>query len=206
MELKDAIELAFIDLEETYVCNWRSGKGSRESLIRAFSQRDIPAYKYLGYEGSDGLRHVFGRSIPDNNKPANMKWEDWILKRIGLYYCSECNVVHEDNYICNLARNTIANNRSLVRDEVSEYICNYLLNNPCVICSEKDILVLEFDHIDPSTKSFDIGNRSNRTLKTVKEEISKCRVLCSNCHKRHTAKTQNHYKWLFTKKLNEKDI
>lgn len=206
--LTDAVELAFLDLEESYECSWRSGKGSRESLIAAFSQRDKPPYKYLGYEGSDGLRHVFGRSIPDNDKPNNVKWEDWVLNRIGMYYCSFCNTVHDSYDKHNICpRQSIEDEgyklkAAEARIKVSNYICQYLSQNPCECCGEKDIVVLEFDHIDPSTKSFDIGNRGSKGIQAIKEEIAKCRVLCANCHRRHTAATQGHHKWLFSQKLN----
>jgi hypothetical protein len=96
-ELQDAIKLAFIDLEESFQCTWRSGKGSKKSIMEAFSQREIPPYIYLGYEGSDGLRHAFARAIPDNDKPtkSKKKWEDWVLERINLYYCNVCSKVHD---------------------------------------------------------------------------------------------------------------
>lgn len=190
-ELKDAIELAFLDLEESYKCSWRAGKGSKEAIIEAFSQRKIPPYKYLGFKGSDGLRHAFGRAIPDNNKPTNVKWEDWVLDRIEMYYCNICCKVHDKT---DIACSPIARDRSDVRNSVSDYICNYLSKNPCSICGESDIRVLEFDHVDPTTKSFNIGDRSNRGIDLVSAEISKCRVLCANCHRRHTSATQNHYK------------
>lgn len=201
-ELKDAVALAFIDLEESYVCDWRTGKGSRSSLIEAFSQRDVPPYKYLNFQGSDGLRHAFGRAIPNNNKPKNKKWEDWILSRIGLYYCSICKLVHDENTdsSCSLPRDRTEN-----RDIVSEAICDYLNNNPCSICGEQDIRVLEFDHIDPTTKAFNVGDRSNRSLDSVFTEIAKCRVLCANCHRRHTAIMQQHFKHKYYTKYKSGD-
>ena len=56
-------------------------------------------------------------------------------------------------------------------------------NVGCKLCSERDHCCLDFHHIDPSSKSFSI---SRRTLKTYAEnidsEISKCVVLCKNCH------------------------
>lgn len=193
-ELKDAVNLAFIDLEESYLCDWRAGKGSKDSLIEAFSQREVPPYKYLNFQGSDGLRHAFGRALPNNNKPKNKKWEDWILSRIGLYYCSICKKVHDQvsDTPCNSIRD-----RSENRDIVSEAICEYLRHNPCIECGEPDIRVLEFDHLDPTTKLFNVGDRSNRSIDSVFTEIAKCRVLCANCHRKHTAITQQHFKHIY---------
>ena len=46
---------------------------------------------------------------------------------------------------------------------------------------------LEFDHIDPTTKKHSIGRELiSLSMKKLKEEIAKCRVLCANCHQIHT--------------------
>ena len=49
--------------------------------------------------------------------------------------------------------------------------------------------VLDFDHIDPRTKLANVSDMVRRgcTLQTVVEEIRKCRVLWSPCHREHTA-------------------
>ncbi len=62
-------------------------------------------------------------------------------------------------------------------------------------CGESNIVVLEFDHRDPSTKSFNISDSIRRRLgfKAVEEEMKKCDVVCSNCHRIRTAKQFNHY-------------
>lgn len=200
MTLQDAVELAFLHLEETYNCTWRTGKGTRENLIAALSQTQVPAHQYLGYQGSDGLRHVFARSIPELEKNSREQWRPWLLSLINCRYCDICNNVHDlsDHTDITCTTPIKTQDRSVGREKVSQFICEYLLSHPCEICGETDIVVLEFDHLDPDIKSFDIGARAARGLKTVSEEISKCRVLCSNCHKRHTAKTQKHYKYLFS--------
>lgn len=57
-------------------------------------------------------------------------------------------------------------------------------------CGEKDPVVLEFDHIDPAAKSFEIGNmtRIGWGLERLLAEAEKCDVVCANCHRRRTAK------------------
>lgn len=60
---------------------------------------------------------------------------------------------------------------------------NYL-GGKCVQCeSTKN---LEFDHIDPSLKSFDI--KKNHTIDSIKNELDKCQLLCNTCHSKKTAK------------------
>ena len=62
----------------------------------------------------------------------------------------------------------------------------------CEICGyDKCIDVLEFHHVDPSTKSFTIGNGDIRSLSKLKEEADKCIMVCSNCHKEIHAKIRH---------------
>jgi hypothetical protein len=86
-----------------------------------------------------------------------------------------------------------------IRQEVREYIGSFLQNNSCVDCGEKDILVLEFDHRDRSTKSYDINEAIHKRLSLTKviSEIKKCDIRCSNCHRRKTEIENNSWKLQF---------
>lgn len=54
----------------------------------------------------------------------------------------------------------------------------------CEKCGyNKYIGALEFHHLDPSKKDFGVSDGNYRNWLTVKEEIDKCLLLCSNCHK-----------------------
>ncbi len=72
----------------------------------------------------------------------------------------------------------------------------YLSDKQCVQCAESDNRVLEFDHLDPSLKSFGIATalRDGYSWEATLAEIAKCRILCANCHKKHTANQFNWYK------------
>jgi hypothetical protein len=54
----------------------------------------------------------------------------------------------------------------------------------CQDCQIKDYRVLQFHHLDPKLKKYNITSivGSGYTIKTIKEEMKKCIVLCSNCH------------------------
>ena len=55
----------------------------------------------------------------------------------------------------------------------------------CSICREKDPRCLEFHHLDPNTKLHSVSIYLYRANKKIaKEEMKKCIVLCSNCHKK----------------------
>jgi 5-methylcytosine-specific restriction endonuclease McrA len=59
--------------------------------------------------------------------------------------------------------------------------------HPCVDCGESDAIVLEFDHVND--KSFDIGRGfRNKNWQEVLDEMSRCEVVCVNCHRRRTAR------------------
>lgn len=67
-----------------------------------------------------------------------------------------------------------------------------LKKSGCVSCGLRDETCerfFEFDHIDPATKIEKIATmvQHNRfSLEDLKRECSKCRILCSFCHKMHT--------------------
>lgn len=55
--------------------------------------------------------------------------------------------------------------------------------HPCEKCGESRLYLIQFHHIDPSTKSFCIGaNATSKQDSLLEEEVKKCICLCSNCH------------------------
>ena len=79
--------------------------------------------------------------------------------------------------------------------EKKEFILDYLSKNPCAVCGEPDIVVLEFDHIRDKSKNISNMIQDGSTLNQLKKELVKCQVLCANCHKRKTAKDFKWYKY-----------
>lgn len=63
-------------------------------------------------------------------------------------------------------------------------------NKPCADCGGLfEPECMDFHHIDPKTKKFNVANLGNtaRALKHIEEEISKCVLLCANCHRKREA-------------------
>jgi hypothetical protein len=54
------------------------------------------------------------------------------------------------------------------------------LGGKCVECGCTE--TLEFDHIDPSTKSFNISAGYHKPKEVLEEELAKCQLLCNKCH------------------------
>lgn len=60
---------------------------------------------------------------------------------------------------------------------------NRYKTQPCKDCGiQYNPWIMHFDHRDPSIKLFTIGDRGNKCIKDVINEIKKCDVICSNCH------------------------
>lgn len=56
----------------------------------------------------------------------------------------------------------------------------------CEICGyKKNLAAIEFHHRDKSKKSFLVNMRSfgNNSRKTIEDEIKRCMMICSNCHR-----------------------
>jgi len=68
-----------------------------------------------------------------------------------------------------------------------EKINQYKTSKGCCHCFETDCRCLEFHHIEENKKSFDLSkiNQLDVSQKKMEEEIAKCIILCSNCHRKH---------------------
>lgn len=56
----------------------------------------------------------------------------------------------------------------------------------CARCSENHIACMDFHHIDPSEKEYEVSKLvSNGMYTKAYKEIKKCIVLCANCHRKH---------------------
>ena len=59
----------------------------------------------------------------------------------------------------------------------------YELKTPCAKCGESRPYVIDFHHINPNEKRFNISTRATHySVNTVREEVKKCVCLCRNCH------------------------
>jgi DNA-directed RNA polymerase subunit RPC12/RpoP len=59
-----------------------------------------------------------------------------------------------------------------------------LLGGKCQRCGyNKHQSALEFHHKDPKEKDFAIGMVGNKSWESIVNEIKKCELLCSNCHR-----------------------
>ena len=79
------------------------------------------------------------------------------------------------------------------RREFQIRILTILKHTGCKDCSEKDPLVLDFDHMRDKKSGVSRLLRNNASWDDIEAEIAKCEVRCSNCHRKKTAKERGYY-------------
>lgn len=126
-------------------------------------------------------------------------------------YCNECNSkkeLNEENFhkrkdskdkfdhLCKICRkkrnlnnyykshekwrNTHTKTRLLKKQKIQEIKENSL---GCLKCGEKKHYLLDFHHLDPKTKKFQLSQGETKGWNIIEEEIKKCILICSNCHR-----------------------
>lgn len=81
------------------------------------------------------------------------------------------------------------NNKAISRKFLLE-----IKSNPCFDCNKTyPPYAMDFDHRDGSLKSKNVGRliQEGYSLKTIKKEIEKCDLVCTNCHRERTFNTKD---------------
>lgn len=73
-------------------------------------------------------------------------------------------------------------NRNKQRDRIKYQ--EWKSTQRCLCCGEDSVECLDLHHTDPSIKDGVISDMIGRSWQRVMEEISKCVVLCANCHRK----------------------
>ena len=110
-------------------------------------------------------------------------------------YCISCQKVKDRKYY-QKNRTSVRARRNSVRKILRQYAYDYLLEHSCVDCDEEDPVVLDFDHVRGKKRGSISRLITHDSLNTLKKEIAKCDVRCSNCHRRKTAKQFGWYESL----------
>lgn len=107
------------------------------------------------------------------------------MMKNNIRICKYCKKYFELNknkgnkgYICSTCRT------KLVRKRLKQKAVEYL-GGKCKICGyNKCLKALDFHHINPKEKEFNISYFINaKSWETIKEELDKCILLCANCHR-----------------------
>lgn len=106
-------------------------------------------------------------------------------------YCRTCHLEVQKKYYKNRPKSII--DSTLRRKEERKSLSQEKRNKPCMDCGRSyPFYVMDFDHVR-GEKKFNISCASARmvTIENLLEEISKCDVVCSNCHRERTWKRKN---------------
>ena len=73
------------------------------------------------------------------------------------------------------------------REVMKKWLVDYKSKLSCTKCGESHPGTLDFHHNGSSKKDFVIAQVVNYgySIETILKEISKCVVLCANCHRKH---------------------
>jgi len=77
-----------------------------------------------------------------------------------------------------------------IRKRNQNYVADYKRLRGCIDCGESNPDCLDLDHFNPNDKTEAIAILCCKSvnLEYLKEEIAKCDVRCSNCHRKRHAK------------------
>lgn len=72
------------------------------------------------------------------------------------------------------------------KEEIRKWFESLKRNMKCSKCEEDHPSCIEFHHIDPRKKDLDISLmvKDGYSKRRIREEMEKCIILCSNCHRK----------------------
>lgn len=117
------------------------------------------------------VRHWLKKyGLKTNHKPFNTK-----------YY------TEEEKELIRVKRNkkTTTCNRKRAKER-KQQIIETMFNGKCMACGYNHCFqALEFHHKNPDEKSFElnIAKLGQLSMETINDEVSKCVLLCANCHR-----------------------
>lgn len=107
--------------------------------------------------------------------------------------CKNCNV---DKNIKEFIKNSkickFCNNKKLRYKRYNFKIdCIIYKGGKCSKCEyNKCIDALDFHHLNPEEKDFEISKAKTFNLENVKDELDKCILLCANCHREEHSRNE----------------
>lgn len=74
------------------------------------------------------------------------------------------------------------------RKKINDWYIGYKKSKKCECCGIDDFRVLEFHHIESTTKECNVSDavKSAWSKHRILKEMKKCKILCANCHRIET--------------------
>jgi hypothetical protein len=126
------------------------------------------------------VRSLFG---VDRRDPSRVCPRGHDLAEVGSYSYRRDNGSLRTRVCARCARET-----GIRRSRERRLFLDQLKAVPCADCGgEFPAVCMDFDHRDPSTKSFTISANKTVSWEKLLAEIAKCDVVCANCHRLRSA-------------------
>lgn len=108
--------------------------------------------------------------------------------------CKECQKKYFSEYYSKNKNLHIKRVQKVINNK-KNYIAEQKINSGCARCGyNKHPAALHFHHKNPNDKNFGIANYFGKNIDSIIEEISKCEVLCANCHAIEHSKSLYYFK------------
>lgn len=113
---------------------------------------------------------------------------NWKQKKLGKrrVICKDCSrKEYRDHYQAN--KRKVYGRNKMRRQKLRVWVNEYKSSLQCARCPENDAACLDFHHPDATKKEIDITTaiQNGWSRQRIMTEIEKCKVLCSNCHRKH---------------------
>lgn len=101
-------------------------------------------------------------------------------------YCLDCKEAYDSR----------KHDPNSLRERIRRYIRTIKATTPCADCGKKyHYCVMDFDHREGETKLFNLSSAwSQKGQDKVEQEVAKCDIVCSNCHRMRTYNRARHSK------------
>ena len=125
---------------------------------------------------------------------------NWRWKGLGIKQptCRDCQHGQNKMYFGGSAKEKhleqVRERKHAARDVAREYVWDYLSTHPCGACGESNPVVLEFHHESHKEKPISVMVNGGYPISKIDAEISKCIVLCANCHRKVTMKERGWFR------------
>jgi len=134
-----------------------------------------------------GTKEYYAEYYQKNKEKHNAKMKDYKQsnEKIQLYEAE----YHKQKYQkiktetdIDILREEWKQQKLKINKERRKFINEYKSTCSCKKCGENRPYVLDFHHINPTEKIFDLGDATKYSIERLKLELEKCITLCRNCH------------------------
>ena len=127
-----------------------------------------------------------------------------LTRRTKNKVCKSCHQLYrKQHYLINKSKyiEKAAKWNTKQKEILTKYLFAVLSKSECIDCGEKDIIVLDFDHIENKKLGIAEMFRNRYSITAIETEIKKCVVRCANCHRRKTSRERDTWKYKLIEEL-----